>query len=131
MSRVAEKLGSGMAVSRRGFFRSAGKQAMVVGGALGGLLFLMPQKARASISITYEDCTFASGSFDCPTTEVISCYFQGLDGTQYPAATISNNDPCPGEWNATDFADKPTQAVYYIVAVGDDGDATWGNPISC
>ena len=120
-----------MAVSRRGFFRWAGKQAMVVGGALGGLLFVATQKARADVSIDNATCTSASGSFDCPTTEVISCYFQGVDGTQYPAATINNNDPCPGEWNATDFADKPTQAVYIIFAVGDDGDAAESGPIVC
>jgi hypothetical protein len=63
-------------------------------------------------------CQSGSGNVTDATSRVTSCYFQGVDGMQYAAATINNDDPVPGQWNATDFAPKPTPATYKMFAMG-------------
>ena len=86
-----------------------------------------------SVSITTVTCTSASGSFVDPTTAVTDCYFQGQDGSKFHAVTINNNDPGTGDWNATNFASKPSPASYNVFAVGDSQaqNPFGGNPISC
>jgi hypothetical protein len=73
-----------------------------------------------SVDIANATSQSASGFVTQPTKVVISCYFQGGDGRQYPATTINNNDPVPGQWYATDFATKPRQASYTLYAMGND-----------
>jgi hypothetical protein len=69
-----------------------------------------------AVNILNASCESASGNVTDGTTRVMSCYFQRVDGTQYAVATINNNDP--GQWNATDFAPKPTPATYKMFAMG-------------
>jgi hypothetical protein len=71
-----------------------------------------------AVNILSATCQSASGSVTDGTTSVTRCYFQGADGTQYAAATINNDDPLPTQWNATDFAAKPTPATYTLFAMG-------------
>ena len=71
-----------------------------------------------AVNILSATCQSGSGNLTDGTTSVTSCYFQRVDGTQYAAATINNNDSVPGQRNATDFATKPTPATYKMFAMG-------------
>ena len=86
-----------------------------------------------SVAITNVSCTSASGTFALPTTAVTDCYFQDQGGNQFHAATINNNSPGPGDWNASNFVSKPSPAQYGIFALGnDDGqNPAQGDSISC
>jgi hypothetical protein len=41
-------------------------------------------------------------------------------GTNYYANTINNNDPGPGQWNASNFPDDRPSGVYLVFVEGDD-----------
>jgi hypothetical protein len=95
--------------------------------AVAGLFVLKPLSARADVIIDTWSCSDAAGTFTAPTTLVIACYFEDAAGNQFPAATINNDS---GEWNATDFPEKPSD-LYYLFAVGDDGSTNSVGPLSC
>jgi hypothetical protein len=86
-----------------------------------------------AVTIDTWDCASASGRFTSPTTRIIDCYLQNDQdpSLQYHANTINNNDPTPGEWNASNFPPNIPHGLYDMCVKGDDKSSNCVGPLIC